>query len=795
MSTSYLNNLFGPVSREVPWDASDMLQWFAESAPVYIGDVPGGIKRGLYQRGVAVDTSESIDRYTYFGYLSSEKAATPFFSNAFFQPQGLKNTSGLLENVFGKKYQIEYSGIVEDEVNITTLQFVPKTNSLEAVGDTFLLGLSSAERQRLIDLKTATEPGLDGAILNDNIILSTQGDLTDDNNRPYKKYALGLKFQAIDDTMIGSGSPTSDTHIVFPSPENEVIVYSKDNLIFTSKAYSDLEKLAPYERNHEERVGVSSISDTFSINSVDLNKNKILVPNNDVSGVKINKKKLTDILVSNDKIIITGSNNKNNDGEYTIESIYTDAVGEFVNIRLTSSLKSGTNTGFIEFTKSYEDYFIDLDRLGNVELFDKDGTTVIATTQEFRSIINNFTASVNSAASKTAIESAIDTYGVALLNRGRAFVRHKAGSSTDANPDDRPLYWSRNKMSYILKFRIYELANSVPEIKYAINELVERFEDKSRGYSGIDFSGTPSGAKKVLITGFDPFFLNKNKGGNILQSNPSGANALYLHNKTLIQGVNTFLVQTVLFPVRYEDFDKGVVENTLTKFIDTSLADFKVDFIFTMSQGSIFRFDVDRFAAKNRGGSADNLNVGSMVVDSGFNKNIGNGKEFYETTLPSNKIVPINNNDNDKFFIHLNQTFEYEIAGEEVNKYNDNTLQEGFALIPDSANPLPPTSVNLAIIKESVKGSGSNYLSNEIFYRVCRIREEIATNRGKGEVDELSSGHLHLPLMQYQVALTPISYKHRRTTATNNPSTTIDFSPVNTLEMIAKIKSILINLS
>jgi len=40
----------------------------------------------------------------------------------------------------------------------------------------------------------------------------------------------------------------------------------------------------------------------------------------------------------------------------------------------------------------------------------------------------------------------------------------------------------------------------------------------------------------------------------------------------------------------------------------------------------------------------------------------------------------------------------------------------------------------------SIKGSGSNYLSNEIFYRVTKMRHE--------QRPSLPTGHLHIPLTQ-----------------------------------------------
>jgi pyrrolidone-carboxylate peptidase len=46
----------------------------------------------------------------------------------------------------------------------------------------------------------------------------------------------------------------------------------------------------------------------------------------------------------------------------------------------------------------------------------------------------------------------------------------------------------------------------------------------------------------------------------------------------------------------------------------------------------------------------------------------------------------------------------------------------------------------------SIEGSGGNYLSNEIFYRVARMRT--VNNR------KLQTGHLHLPLIQYYDKIT-----------------------------------------
>lgn len=102
------------------------------------------------------------------------------------------------------------------------------------------------------------------------------------------------------------------------------------------------------------------------------------------------------------------------------------------------------------------------------------------------------------------------------------------------------------------------------------------------------------------------------------------------------------------------------------------------------------------------------------------------GKEFYETTLPYNKIVPNRNNPSDTFWIYFNQTFEA------LGKSNIRKNIEGTVLV---------NSLSEIQSLRSISGSGGDYLSNEIYYRVAKLRSEIKPN--------LKSGHLHIPLTQF----------------------------------------------
>ncbi len=248
--------------------------------------------------------------------------------------------------------------------------------------------------------------------------------------------------------------------------------------------------------------------------------------------------------------------------------------------------------------------------------------------------------------------------------------------------------------------------------------------------------------------------MNPKKYGNPLQSNPSGVTALSLHGKT----IGDYYIQTFVFPVRYKDFDefkngKGVVEAFFEPHIQ------KVDMIITVSQGGAFRFDVDRFPCKNRGGFMDNMFWGKSVQ--GYNqqyfKQLTAGKEFYETTLPYKKMVPNKNNPTDTFWTYFNQTFDA------VGDMYDNANVEGTVLNKKISD--------IQSLK-SKSGSGSNYLSNEIFYRVAKMRTE--------QRPTLATGHLHIPMIQEK----PIDYYAR------GNSSTEDMNPKVT-ELIAQIKTII----
>lgn len=120
--------------------------------------------------------------------------------------------------------------------------------------------------------------------------------------------------------------------------------------------------------------------------------------------------------------------------------------------------------------------------------------------------------------------------GSALWRRAVDRVQGRGPAGGDlSRDDDRPLYWARLGMTRELRtwepgFRLTERQRDA---------LLAVLERTSRGQSDIDLPGDGQrgkGLERVLLTGFDPFTLDR----DVRISNPSGAAALALDG-TVIQ--------------------------------------------------------------------------------------------------------------------------------------------------------------------------------------------------------------------------------------------------------------------
>ncbi|WP_327428418.1 pyroglutamyl peptidase [Streptomyces sp. NBC_01236] len=278
--------------------------------------------------------------------------------------------------------------------------------------------------------------------------------------------------------------------------------------------------------------------------------------------------------------------------------------------------------------------------------------------------------------------------------------------------DDRPLYWARLGMTR--EVRAWEPEFGLTDAQRA--QLLDALEQNSRGQNAISYPHT-KGVKRILVTGFDPFTLDR----DIRISNPSGATALALDGTTIQTADGPARVETAVFPVRWQDFTGGtsqafgtgggMVERTLRSYLP------HVDLFTTVSQGRVGRFDVERTNGAWRGGYPDNLNLpvtGTVPVTDPASQ-----PQWTSTTLPYKEIVAA---DTGRFPVYDNTSVTEIPAGG-----SDPVVR------PDG-----PTEGSTARA-----GGGGNYLSNEIAYRATLLRDRLGLH------DSLPGGHVHTPVLQF----------------------------------------------
>ncbi len=288
-----------------------------------------------------------------------------------------------------------------------------------------------------------------------------------------------------------------------------------------------------------------------------------------------------------------------------------------------------------------------------------------------------------------------------ILRHANALWKEGVAAYADANDfDDRPLYWARLKMTKAL--RQAPLFSKLLPMQQ--EKLLWTFELLSRGQHDVKFDKNAD--IKILLTGFDPFFLDK----NIDQSNPSGVAALAFDNLFLSIEGKSVEIETVILPVRFEDFDRGMVETLLKPFYKKE----RVDMIFTVSMGRD-DFDIERFPGLRRSAAApDNLNILTGA----------NEKKPLVATLNGKPL-------SDKEFLEFSLPIKAMQQAKGAFKVNDNhkvtTLNKTFE----------PESLSELADEVAVSGSGGGYLSNEISYRSLVLREKY--------YPVMPVGHIHTP--------------------------------------------------
>jgi len=277
-----------------------------------------------------------------------------------------------------------------------------------------------------------------------------------------------------------------------------------------------------------------------------------------------------------------------------------------------------------------------------------------------------------------------------------------------AQGDDRQLYWAR--LSMTRAFAQWRPTFGVdPATRAALQAALDR---AARGMNSHSFAGT---GRRAFVSGFDPFGLD-DPGSALLRGNPSAAAVLRLDNTT----VGGAEVQAVVFPVRYDEFDAGLVEQVFRPHLLPGGQQAHV--VTTVSQGGT-EFDLEFYNGRNRASYApgvpplvDNRNQtnGAGTYDNPTEPNVAPGEQFVQTTLPVDRMVvgsdyPVN-----------------------INTEVDEQAPPGTT---SRSRPDGPTLGSTA-----VQGGGGGYLSNEIAYRVTRLRDELRV--------DVPSGHVHTPRLR-----------------------------------------------
>ncbi|MET8729803.1 pyroglutamyl peptidase [Streptomyces parvus] len=298
-------------------------------------------------------------------------------------------------------------------------------------------------------------------------------------------------------------------------------------------------------------------------------------------------------------------------------------------------------------------------------------------------------------------ERTVTRHASALWRRAVDRAQGRGPATGDlSRGDDRPLYWARLALSRELRAWTprFHLDDRRREA------LHSALETASRGQSDIHYQGHRT--KRVLVTGFDPFTLDR----DVRIGNPSGATALALDG-TLVQTPDgPARIETVVFPVRWADFAEGVVERALARHLP------QLDLFTTVSQGRQGRFDVERTNGAWRGGFADNENASSTglvpVADPATQP------QWTSTTLPYRQLTEA---DTGRFPVYDNTEVTEIPAG-------------GTQPVTRPDGPTPGSAARA--------GGGGDYLSNEIAYRVTLLRDRL-------RLPDLPGGHLHTPVLQF----------------------------------------------
>lgn len=314
------------------------------------------------------------------------------------------------------------------------------------------------------------------------------------------------------------------------------------------------------------------------------------------------------------------------------------------------------------------------------------------------------------------LETAVTQYAATIFEQAWTFTL--TPTPGDVYPDDRPLYWTRLRMAVALKGHPVLRKNGAER-----DRLTREFEWLSRGMRE-DLFDVGETRKKILICGTDPMGLND----QIIASNPSAVAALDLHGEEIaVTGVTSGIVKSVILPLRYRDYDARLVEEFFTRYLFTE----PVHMILVLSQNGAFGwFDLDRFAARNRGKVRDNNDqFGLTPIGAGAGWN-----EFYPTGLPVNQIMAGRKSEAPQI-LYYDQSYK-QVIGTGSPAGPDHPRNGGSNEEHDD-----PAITLAGITGTADAGSAGSFIPNEIFYRLMHLE----ANPPAGASTSTKIGHMSMP--------------------------------------------------
>ncbi|AUG79211.1 hypothetical protein CFP65_4464 [Kitasatospora sp. MMS16-BH015] len=320
--------------------------------------------------------------------------------------------------------------------------------------------------------------------------------------------------------------------------------------------------------------------------------------------------------------------------------------------------------------------------------------------------VERFPAALCAVRSAPEAAGLVTAWGSALFESAVRRAQAAAPSGGLAAGDDRPLYWTRLALDG-------QLDRWQPGFAVDRAAVRQRFEDASRGLTGNDFRGA-LGVRRLFISGFDPFGLD----AELRRANPSGSVALALNGRRLaLADGQRVEIRAVVLPVRYADFDRGIVERAFGRRMAPGPR--AADRITTISQGYPGKFTLEAWAGRARSADPYPDNLGALsggtyqhpVVAPGM----GPGAQFIATSLPTAAMTAAAQA---PWPVLLNTQVSEIPAG-------------GTGTVDRADGPTPGST--------AVAGGGGGYLSNEVAYRSNRLRLELRP--------EIPGGHLHTPVL------------------------------------------------